>query len=274
MLLSTILYLVAVCGFSDGSATDEVGSQLQPKIIGGRNASENEFPFVVAVLYKGRRSCTGTILTRKFILTAGHCVINVTRDEITVKAGFYIWEDNNAIFRDVSGIRVHPQYRIYNRTSFDVALVKMRHHLCYSRTIQPISIPMFREKLPEGTKATFVGWGYTQFQPYITHPRILQAMDLTTISRQDCIYFWLYLNINTICASSQTSSAIPFKDACRGDSGGPLFVGDVQWGMNTRGTTNCTGLYPIKFLEVSRFSKWIRTTISRDYYKKRTTAAV
>ncbi|XP_069701663.1 trypsin alpha-like isoform X2 [Periplaneta americana] len=233
MLLSIILYLVAVCGFSDGSATDELGSPLQPRIIGGRNATQNEFPFVVAILYKGRRECTGTIIARKFILTAGHCVINVSRDDITVKAGFYIWEDKNAIFRDVRGIRVHPQYRIHNRTSIDIALVK--------------------------------------FQPYITHPRILQAMDLTTISRQDCIYFWLYLDINTICASSQTSSAIPFKDACRGDSGGPLVVGNMQWGMNTRGSTNCSGLDPIKFIEVSRFSKWIRTTISRDYYKKRTT---
>ncbi|XP_069701666.1 brachyurin-like isoform X3 [Periplaneta americana] len=193
MLLSIILYLVAVCGFSDGSATDEVGSPLQPKIIGGRNASENQFPFV------------------------------------------------------------------------------MRHPLAYNRAIEPVTIPAFRQKLPVGTKATFVGWGLTQFQPYIISPPILQALDVTTISRQDCKYFWLYLDINTICVSSETSSAIPFKGACRGDSGGPLFVGNMQWGMNTRSSLNCSGLYPIKFIEVSRFSKWIRTTISRDYYKKRTT---
>ncbi|XP_069701665.1 serine protease 46-like isoform X2 [Periplaneta americana] len=215
MLLSIILYLVAVCGFSDGSATDEVGSPLQPKIIGGRNASENQFPFVVSILYKRRRACTGTIITRKFILTAGHCVKNKRREDITVKAGFDFWEDKNAIFRDVRGIRVHPQYRIHNRTSFDIALVKMRHPLAYNRAIEPVTIPAFRQKLPVGTKATFVGWGLTQFQPYIISPPILQALDVTTISRQDCKYFWLYLDINTICVSSETSSAIPFKGACR-----------------------------------------------------------
>ncbi|XP_069701659.1 trypsin alpha-like isoform X2 [Periplaneta americana] len=237
MLVSIILYLIAVFGLSDGSATNEVGSPLQPRIIGGRNTTVNEFPFVVAVLYKGKSHCTGTILSRRFILTVGHSVINRNRDDITVKAGFYVWNDPTAIFRDVKYKRVHPQYRLKKRVGYDIALLK--------------------------------------YEPHPVDPLILQALDVTKISRDDCKLSWIKLPRNTMCVSSETSSVTPFKDACLGDSGGPLMVGSVQWGIGAATSVNCSGLYPIQLISVSRFTRWIKITISRDYFKrKRTTAAV
>ncbi|XP_069701658.1 trypsin alpha-like isoform X1 [Periplaneta americana] len=275
MLVSIILYLIAVFGLSDGSATNEVGSPLQPRIIGGRNTTVNEFPFVVAVLYKGKSHCTGTILSRRFILTVGHSVINRNRDDITVKAGFYVWNDPTAIFRDVKYKRVHPQYRLKKRVGYDIALLKLTAPLDYDPAIQPVILPAFRDNLPDETQGTFVGWGYIQYEPHPVDPLILQALDVTKISRDDCKLSWIKLPRNTMCVSSETSSVTPFKDACLGDSGGPLMVGSVQWGIGAATSVNCSGLYPIQLISVSRFTRWIKITISRDYFKrKRTTAAV
>ncbi|XP_069701657.1 chymotrypsin-2-like [Periplaneta americana] len=273
MLLSVILCLIAVCELSDGSATNEVGSPLKPRIIGGRNATQNEFPFVVAVLNRGGLLCTGTIMSRRFILTAGHCVVNKTRDDITVKAGFYIWKDPNAVFRKVQYMRVHPQYRIHYRRAFDIALLKMTNPLDYNPATQPISLPLLHDTLPDETKVKFAGWGTIQLGINPIRPQILQALDGATISIEDCKVSWPKLANNTICFSSGTSTATPFKDACKGDSGGPLVVNNVQWGIHAQGSMFCKGELPIRFIGVSRFTTWIRNTISRDYYRRRRTTA-
>ncbi|XP_069701656.1 trypsin II-P29-like [Periplaneta americana] len=175
---------------------------------------------------------------------------------------------------------MHPQFRIHNRTAFDLGLLKMTKPLDYSTDVQPISLPSRGSILPDGTKGTFIGWGATQYEPYPIRPDVLQAMEATTISIQDCQVSWPKLAIdklgnNTICVSSETNSATPFKDGCMGDSGGPFVVNNVQWGLLAYSSENCTGVFPIQFIGLSRFTSWIRNTISRDYYRKRrTTAAV
>jgi secreted trypsin-like serine protease len=42
--------------------------------VSGWNADEGEWPWIAALLNNGRQFCGGSLITRKHILTAAHCV--------------------------------------------------------------------------------------------------------------------------------------------------------------------------------------------------------
>jgi hypothetical protein len=62
-----------------------------------RNANENEFPFVVSVIqinqsastriYARNHVCTGTLISRQDVLTAEHCIIFESMDELEIITG-------------------------------------------------------------------------------------------------------------------------------------------------------------------------------------------
>ncbi|XP_069671682.1 chymotrypsin-1-like [Periplaneta americana] len=247
------ILLLALCINPDFSSAEGTQNPLQPRIIGGRNATQNEFPFVVSLLYHGDPQCTGTIINRCHVLTAAHCINGTTFDEWTVKAGFYIKGDPNTIERKVKCLKLHYNYVVKRNKAFDIAIMDVTQPFEFNAAVQPVIFPEFHQELRVGTQATVVGWGLSQFQPTIVRPLVLQALEVVTISKRQCKQRWTNLN-RTICAVESTTQ----KSSCYGDSGGPLMVGNVQWGLISRGTTNCTADKPLKFLEVSMFTEWIK----------------
>ncbi|XP_069671916.1 chymotrypsin-1-like [Periplaneta americana] len=247
------ILLLALCINPDFSSAEGTQNPLQPRIIGGRNATQNEFPFVVSLLFHGRPRCTGTIINRFKVLTAAHCINGTTCNGWTVKAGFYIKGDPNTIERKVKCLKLHRNFAVKRYKAFDVAIMDVTQPFEFNAAVQPVIFPEFHQKLPVGTQATVVGWGLSQFQPTIVRPLVLKSLEVVTISKRQCRQIWQDLH-RTICAIQSTT----LKRSCYGDSGGPLMVGNVQWGLISRGVTNCTAFQPLRFLEVSMFTKWIK----------------
>ena len=44
------------------------------RIVSGWDADEGEWPWIAALLNNGRQFCGGSLISRKHILTAAHCV--------------------------------------------------------------------------------------------------------------------------------------------------------------------------------------------------------
>jgi len=42
--------------------------------MGGGHAEFNEYPWMVAMLFKGHYYCGGTLISDKYVVTAAHCV--------------------------------------------------------------------------------------------------------------------------------------------------------------------------------------------------------
>lgn len=58
----------AQCGVKNGVSPDS------ERIVGGQNASPNEFPWIVVLFNKGRQFCGGSLIDDIHVLTAAHCV--------------------------------------------------------------------------------------------------------------------------------------------------------------------------------------------------------
>ena len=121
---------------------------MQPKIINGYRSQRGQFPFY-AFLYmkpryapKIREACGGTLLNDEFILTAGHCVQNISK--IEVHLGF--WKKNEfEVGRQVFYARpkhfyLHPEYDD-NELLNDVALIKLPRRAIFSDRVQPVQFP-------------------------------------------------------------------------------------------------------------------------------------
>lgn len=62
----------------------QLGTNSKPDtyIIGGRQADHNEFPTAVALIEgPGRTFCSGNLIAPNFIATAGHCALNLFRED-------------------------------------------------------------------------------------------------------------------------------------------------------------------------------------------------
>ena len=108
--------------------------------------------------------CSGTILTKKFILTAAHCFFFSPRYQPThVKVGA---NDIESIFteeRKILDKKIHPDY---NNASlayyFDIAIITVDEELTFSPRIYPICLPPASSLHPgNGIGISVQGWGIT-----------------------------------------------------------------------------------------------------------------
>jgi secreted trypsin-like serine protease len=199
---------------------------LSPKIIGGRDAEENEFPYIVSI----RRAeleiifgepyhiCGGSIINTDTVITASHCLFDPFGNHLSqpgsyfVIAGFLrIWSDIDTAQRfDVIEIYKHPNFDMEVLQN-DIALLKVAPDFTFDLpSIQPISIET-NKNLSEGTKCSVHGWG-TLLMDFPLYPDLLQTVELKISNFDHCnkTYEGIVDPDTQICAYE------PEKDSCSG----------------------------------------------------------
>lgn len=63
-------------------------AEVEPRIIGGQNAEDGQFPYQVSLRTKlsNKHFCGGSIISSRFILTAAHCSEGITSKPLFVFA--------------------------------------------------------------------------------------------------------------------------------------------------------------------------------------------
>lgn len=234
-----------------------------PDIIGGREATPGAWPWQVALLTRAMNDpylaqfCGGTIIDPEWVLTAAHCLEDISADRVDVLVGAHRLSD--------SGVRVsaslkisHPDYNAFSNDN-DLALLRLSTPVTYT----PISLFTVVSDITEldFMRGTVIGWGAEDGGYWVPYPDALREVALPLVDNAQCALNSYYgpITDNMICAGYDTLT----KGACYGDSGGPLMVqkADASWaqvGIVSFGPYGCTGIeqYDV-FTRVSRYTEWL-----------------
>ncbi|XP_034482388.1 chymotrypsin [Drosophila innubila] len=254
-------------------------SQGHLRIINGTAAKPKQFPYQVGLqsYFSNSKdehsSCGGTIISKRWILTAAHCLQEpkLTLIKVLVVAGII-----NMNAKELGSVQmwvkrsntiVHHKYD-RNTVAFDIGLIKLPRDLEMSAYIQPAKLPKGKDNKNTyvGRTAISSGWGWTANQK---PSDVLQFLTLKIISNKQCEKEWndyligerkLILS-SFLCVDS--TQGLP----CRGDSGGPLILDDnsrTVVGIVSHGFDEiCRIKVPDIFTRVSSFIDWIEKHTGR-----------
>ncbi|XP_029729399.2 venom protease-like isoform X2 [Aedes albopictus] len=211
---------------------DKCGHKAIELVVNGEAAKSREFPHMALIGYgvapEVRYLCGGSLVSDRFVLTAGHCINSPeSGPATTVRLGELALDSSNdeAFPEDfkIAETIPHPDYRLTSQYN-DIALIKLDRKVILSPYIRPICLPMSGEL--KNRRAIATGWGTIGYGE-ATSPILLKVV-LDMFGHEECsVQFEANrklkdgLNaVSQICAGSRDSS----KDTCQGDSGGPLQI--------------------------------------------------
>ncbi|MFM9590343.1 S1 family serine peptidase [Streptomyces scabiei] len=215
----TVLGLVAASVGTVHAATSTDRGRPAVQIIGGSAKPDGSYPFMTALLLKGkgkpldRQFCGGSLLGPDVVLTAAHCVDDVKPRQIETVVGRTVLSDKKqGHLRNVRSITLHPRYD----GDYDIAFLELDKPV---HGVAPVNLPTQGTDalIRPGAQATVAGWGNTDTE-MPTHPDRLRAVDVPIVSHIECeASYSNYDKKVHVCAG------VEGKDSCQGDSGGPLF---------------------------------------------------
>lgn len=245
------------------------------RIVGGHDAQPGELPFQVAIqrkFYFGSGSfhwCGGSIIDSEHVLTAGHCVFGLPTAELIVYAGVLnnSWQtaQENRVVRHVTEVFLHEEFDIDTYIN-DIAVLQVSPGF---PTDNPDvkAIPLREDIAPEGLACTVSGWGLLG-DPEETKPQILQVVALPFITHDTCRHIYRNYTDGSIELGMNCAGYLEGgKDACNGDSGGPLQCGGLLTGVVSWGEKCALPNYPGVYSDVAYYKDWIAQQLARSRTK-------
>lgn len=228
------------------------------RIYDGKDVSIESFPYQVSIESYGYQVCGGSIVNTNWVITAGHCS---KEEELTVRSGSSLREQGGSVHL-VDKIVFHPRFGRKNGIpQNDIALLHVKEPFAFGKTRQPIRLFGAREKVSSGKMANVTGWGKTR----TTTPENLQSVEVPLIDTDLCRQ--AYNNSASMTVPEGYICAAYFgeggKNACHGDSGGPLAVdgrlaGIVSWSYGCAEPD-----YPTVYTDVAYYRNWIDKEMER-----------
>lgn len=209
-------------------------------IVGGQPVPEGQLPFVANVSVAGVAGCTGTLVSARWVITAGHCgsatgapTGGMLPSPVALPASAYelvlgtVRADGRGGERHaVSRVVVSSDYTVGNGAGSDVTLLELDR----PSAIAPMRIiaPADRAAWRAGAMATIAGFGTTK-QDGPT-PDTMQVAQVPIIADESCGQKYPrgsgalggdgFDPATMVCAGYPQGGT----DTCQGDSGGPLLV--------------------------------------------------
>merc|ERR1711990_609914 len=249
------------------------------RIVGGKEVNPKyKLPYQVLVspcTSKGCLMCGGTILNKRYVVTAAHCLY-AGKDLMTLKGGatfrVMLGEHGHckatSSFVLASAVHKHPKFDLNNPSGDnDIAILKLSKDLTFSDKIKPVCLPTSATKDYSGKASTVSGWGgtkaYVPLKP-VDQPRqcaLKEAIvNILKTSDKKCSNF-----IGDGSSTTKLCAWAKGKDACQGDSGGPLTVAEngkyVLLGVVSYGS-GCATEHPGVYARVQGFLPWMKKIIA------------
>merc|ERR1711928_77732 len=244
------------------------------RIVGGKEVNpKGKLPYQVLFQgcagMRGCSICGGTIVNKRFVLTAAHCYNSMftTMHVIVGEHNYCDGVNEGGKLIKEKKMTLHPDYN--SRTiDNDIAVLELAEDLTFTKKIKPACLPSSETKGYSGIASTVSGWGGTiGYGPNDQQPQQPRQCTLKeTIVK-------LLKGSDPTCSKYLKTSSSKIKlcafakdtDACQGDSGGPLtvpengkytLVGVVSYG------SGCASSTPGVYVRVQGYLPWIKNLIS------------
>ncbi|CAF4682842.1 unnamed protein product [Rotaria socialis] len=231
------------------------------RIVGGVEAIPNSWPWIVSLRVRDH-FCGGTLIDRKHVLTAAHCLTGANSYILRVVAGLHQRLNTNTgrtQVMSVSRIFLHEQYNSRTHAN-DIAIIRLSQPAQLNTYVNIICLP---GPDPQETEpVTVAGWGSTYFGSPL--PNSLRQVTMQVTNAKAKTSYPAYFN-----AQRQIGANMPYtggKDSCQGDSGGPLmYNSNGQWhlsGVVSFGFECARANYPGVYTRTSAYLNWIYNKIN------------
>lgn len=217
--LGCVSMLAGACGNDQGSDQNltETPASATDRIVGGEDFSE--LPAVGALMYNGEQHCTGTLIGPRTVLTAAHCVVNVSASKMRFAIGPKAYSPQYSL--RVASVKAHSKYDSYAITN-DIGIVT----LSADAPVDPMPVLLNMDNSYVGKSLFFVGYG------------VNNGMTQSGAGKKRAV--WMKV-------SRVDSTTFRYDDAarntCNGDSGGPAFVRDQAGAYFVAGVTSYGDYY-------------------------------
>ncbi|XP_037036930.1 uncharacterized protein LOC119074765 [Bradysia coprophila] len=255
--------------------TNECGTINIPKglSVEGNQTNKGFWPFAVAIyeIEEQKLFCGGTLISRKHVLTAAHCIHDKSRSlvylptDIAVLLGAFVLlakSDAGLKYVNITEILVHPDWEMFYKTrpDTDVAILVLDNDVALSSDIQLVCLPSDDDPT-EITTGFLVGWDLLQ--------QTARHSIINVFNSSDCINENLPLSPfvlpRTFCGG--TGQVLPSKKV----SGGGFFTSSGSaWVLHgiamsiTNATINSTEQSIVSLMYVAPFKNWIGNVVSQS----------
>ncbi|KAK4318539.1 hypothetical protein Pmani_010450 [Petrolisthes manimaculis] len=251
------------------------------RVYNGVKASVGELPWIAVLGYDSTTDpfwgCGGTLITEQYILTAAHCVhpTHTGGASLTVvRLGELDLETERDCDSDITmncaslpqdfapaEVILHPDFETRGQVSDDIALIRLDRKAELNPYVRLLCLPpagaSIEEVLDNDNSAEVAGWGFT----HDGRTNVLQKASLPFVNKATCNpHFDDELLPEQVCFGGG------IQDSCKGDSGGPLMLRDINnilVGIVSRGKDSRCGVegLPAIYTHVAAYRTWITQNI-------------
>ena len=276
--------ILALALTSTAAVAQDANTSDSDMIVGGWPAKDNEWPWQVR-LYENAGDewgfCGGSLIDSQWVLTAAHCVPNVT--SLVVGYGNVSRDKQKRV--DSALVISHPSYNLKGNSDNDVALVKLASPVKFGKGTAKVSLASNDlYKASFGETAYVTGWGMLMEQEKLDKkypegkipwgefvPMRLMEVDVKIQDLEECRANYGggvdAIPTGHLCAGFAPGG----KDSCQGDSGGPLVIADPtsktgwsQLGVVSFGVGCARPQLYGAYTRVDYFRKWIKGVLAAN----------
>ncbi|XP_078390358.1 granzyme A-like [Cetorhinus maximus] len=217
------------------------------EIIGGQDVRPHSKPYMASIQLRKQHVCGGVLIKRGWILTAAHCNLKFKNQNVEVVLGI----DSLSKVKSAQILKVKQKFPnlCYDNVSTenDIMLLQLQSEAKLNEFVNVLPLPKRNLDVKDGTVCTVAGWGRTKEKSNKPSDN-LKEVNVTIINRTTCNSQKYYnynpvVTVNMLCAGDKNGG----KDACGGDSGGPLICkNELQGILHYReecGLPNKPGIY-------------------------------